>query len=315
MPLPPLKSLPVRLAAIGECMVELSAKPGNARSYDRRFGGDTLNTATYLARLTAGLAKVSYVTRLGDDALSAAMLTEWEGEGIDCRLVPRLAGRLPGLYMIETSPAGERSFLYWRSQSPAREIFDGDSAALVAALLEMDVLYLSGITVAILPEPGRRVLLDLLAARAGRGLVSAFDNNYRKALWRSAAEARHWMEEVMARCSLLFLSVEDLDAIHNEKLQAARWIDRLAATLQADMVVKDGGFSVVTRTAGVTETFTLARNERPVDTTGAGDSFNAAFLAALLRGASMADAVQAGHLLASRVICHPGAIIARELMP
>jgi 2-dehydro-3-deoxygluconokinase len=305
----------LKLAAIGECMVELSRRTGDEGAYDRRFGGDTLNTATYLARLTGGMARVSYVTRLGDDSLSGAMIASWQDEGIDCSLSPRMTGRLPGLYMIETSPAGERSFLYWRQNAPAREILDGDCDALLAALMGMDVVYFSGITVAILRDHGRQVLTDLLRDRQARGLANVFDSNYRKSLWQDAPEARRWMEAVMTHCSLLLISSEDMVAIHGEEAPAGDWIDRLARLGPADIVVKDGGFNVHTQANGVRGHFRLAHDDHPVDTTGAGDSFNAGFLAATLRRQSTAEAVAAGHRLASRVIRHRGAIIARKDMP
>jgi 2-dehydro-3-deoxygluconokinase len=52
-----------------------------------------------------------------------------------------------------------------------------------------------------------------------------------------------------------------------------------------------------------------------VDTTAAGDSFAAAYLAARLQGADPVEAAGAGHRLAGVVVCHPGAIIPRAAMP
>src|SRR4051812_37876277 len=96
-----------RVASIGECMIELSPRPGGVLGLG--FGGDTLNTAVYLARL--GVA-VDYLTALGDDGYSQRMLALWREEGVGTALVPLLPGRLPGLYLIEIDAAGERRFLY-----------------------------------------------------------------------------------------------------------------------------------------------------------------------------------------------------------
>ena len=87
-----------RIASIGECMVELSALGGD--DFHLAFGGDTLNTAVYLARCGIG---VDYVTALGDDHLSARMIASWRVEGVGIDHVLRLPGRLPGLYMIGRS--------------------------------------------------------------------------------------------------------------------------------------------------------------------------------------------------------------------
>src|SRR5215470_19491774 len=148
----------MRVACIGECMVEF------AQSHDglfrRGFGGDTLNTALYLARLGID---VSYVTALGDDALSDAMIAAWSAEGIGTDEVLRLQGRVPGLYMIERDARGERSFLYWRDRAPAREFFDRVDDAALERLARFDWLYLSGISLSLYGESGKARLYELLA--------------------------------------------------------------------------------------------------------------------------------------------------------
>jgi len=89
----------VRVACIGECMIELSEHADG--SLTRSYGGDTLNTALYMARLGT---PVDYVTALGDDGWSDEMLAAWKAEGIGTAKVLRLPGRLPGLYVIQTMP-------------------------------------------------------------------------------------------------------------------------------------------------------------------------------------------------------------------
>ena len=71
-----------RIALFGECMIELRGQMFG--TMQQNFGGDTLNTAVYLARLGAeGGVRVSYATQLGNDAYSKAMLEAWALEGID----------------------------------------------------------------------------------------------------------------------------------------------------------------------------------------------------------------------------------------
>jgi 2-dehydro-3-deoxygluconokinase len=111
------------IAAIGECMLELSRRPSTGAPDHSNtalsYGGDTLNTAVYLSRL--GQA-VSYVTALGDDPLSGEMIDSWQQENIDCSLVDRLEGAVPGLYFIDIDAYGECSFLYWRDQAAAKRL-------------------------------------------------------------------------------------------------------------------------------------------------------------------------------------------------
>ncbi|MES1147832.1 MAG: sugar kinase, partial [Bradyrhizobium guangdongense] len=164
----------MKVASIGECMIELSAAGGGL--FARGFGGDTLNTAVYLARLGVD---TSYVTALGDDGLSEEMLAAWRSEGICTDEVLQVPGRVPGLYMIERDARGERSFLYWRDRAPARELFDRIHDTALDRLSRFDWLYLSGISLSLYGEKGRARLSELLVAARRNGGRIAFDGNYR----------------------------------------------------------------------------------------------------------------------------------------
>ena len=179
----------MRVACIGECMVELRQQPDGL--FRRAHGGDTLNTAVYLARLGAG---VDYVTALGDDGWSDEMVAAWRDEGVGTGLVLRLPGRLPGLYVIQTDAGGERRFLYWRDNAAARSLF---AHLDLAALAAFDVLYISGITLSIYDEAGRQALLEALAAARARGAWVVFDTNFRPRGWPDLARARELFSRSM----------------------------------------------------------------------------------------------------------------------
>ena len=87
-----------RVVSVGECMVELARGPDGR--FGLAYGGDTFNAAVYLAR--AGMP-VAYATAVGDDPYSAGILALAAEEGIDRDLMQVLPGRMPGLYLIETS--------------------------------------------------------------------------------------------------------------------------------------------------------------------------------------------------------------------
>ena len=106
-----------RIVSLGEVMIELSR--GNDGRFSVACGGDTFNTAVYLAR--RGM-DVAYATALGDDPYSDGILALAAAEGVGADLMLRVPGRLPGLYLIETNPAGERTFYYWRESAPARDL-------------------------------------------------------------------------------------------------------------------------------------------------------------------------------------------------
>lgn len=175
------------IAIIGECMIELNGKPFG--SMHQTFGGDTLNAAVYLSRGCEANSKpdevkVSYVTALGNDPISTGMLTRWEDEGVSTDLVLRDETRTPGLYLIQLDDQGERTFLYWRNQSAARYLLQHPNFVLVKqALTQVDAVFLSGISLAILPEEDRISLLNLLVELKAQGVEIAFDSNFRPALW------------------------------------------------------------------------------------------------------------------------------------
>ena len=307
---------PLAIASIGECMVELSASRAHRGLFERRYGGDTLNTAVYLARLLKGSAVgVRYVTRLGDDPLSRGMIAGWQGEGIDCSLVEIVPGRLPGLYMIDTDERGERSFTYWRGEAPVRDLFARADDPLIAKLAGIGALYTSGVTLAVLREPGRAALIALMKNCKEAGATVAFDTNFRSRLWPDAQGARPWFEQAIAASTICLPSLDDLNSIVGENLTPPQWIERMAALGSGEIVLKTGGASVWMWDRGASEAIALPRFDNPVDTTGAGDSFNAGYLASRLKGAEVKTSIAAAHALAGRVVQFPGAIIPRDAMP
>jgi 2-dehydro-3-deoxygluconokinase len=300
----------MKLAALGECMIELS--PENDGRYALAYGGDTLNTSVYLARLGV---PVDYVTALGDDPLSEAMIAFWRSEGIGTRFVQRVPGRLPGLYMIRRDATGERSFLYWRDRAPVRDLFELPGiGAVLNELAGYDWFYLSGITLSLFaPRHIDRLLALLDRLRAG-GCRIAFDSNYRPQAWPDKAAARATYDAVLARTDLAFPTLDDERALFGDT-DATACIARLRAAGIGEIAVKQGSSPcVVGEPNGIVEVPTQP-GVVPRDTTAAGDSFNAAYLAARIAGQSPQIAARQGHRLAACVIACPGAIIPHEAMP
>lgn len=302
-----------KVALIGECMIELQQRADG--SLVQAFGGDTLNAAVYLRRLLPADWQVSYVTALGDDSFSEAMCASWEAEGIDLSLVQRLPGRLPGMYCIQTDAHGERRFLYWRNEAAVRDCFTQPSADAVLTQLDgYSVFYLSGISLAVLGKAGLDRLLPRLIRARERGAVLVFDNNYRPRLWRDRAHAAATYQRLLPYVDVALLTLDDEQALFEEaSLEStfARYAE--AGTLQ--VVIKRGSDSCLIQQAGVRYEVAAQPVTRVVDTTAAGDSFSAGYLAAWLQGASPVQAATAAHGLAARVIQYPGALIPAEAMP
>lgn len=296
------------IASIGECMVELSPEPGSGSAplFRQGFAGDTLNTAWYLRALMPQTCAVRYVTAVGDDALSDRMLAFLSDNGIDTSAIARLSGRTVGLYMISVS-AGERAFTYWRSQSAARALAD-DPDRLVRALAGCRLAYLSGITLAILPDAARTTLLAVLAHFRAQGGLVAFDPNIRPVLWSDTATMQAWITRGYASCDIAFPTFEDDAALFKDATPEA-CASRISALGAYEVVVKNGAGPALLDAEGRQARIPPPQLVKPVDTTAAGDSFNAGWLAARLGGACATSAVHQGHALAAQVIRHKGALM------
>ena len=294
----------MRIVVVGEGMIELSRADGGL--WRLGHGGDTLNTAIHLARMGRD---VRYVTALGEDPFSATLLQDWTAEGIDTSLTLRDPTRMPGLYAITTDEAGERSFSYWRGQSAARRTLSlPGSEAVIAEAEQADLLLYSLITLAILDESSREHLFELAQRVRARGGRVAFDGNYRPRLFASQDEARELCRRAIGGCDIGLPTLEDeamlVDAKSAEEVQG-RW-QGLGA---GEVVVKLGADGCLVTGVGI-----VPPPERlsPRDTSGAGDAFNAGYLAARLDGLDPAEAAVRGHRLAGWTVMRSGAIPARD---
>lgn len=296
------------IACIGECMVELTGPP--FAELQQGFGGDTYNTAVYLRRCLPETVSVHYLTAIGEDPLSDALLNAWQQEGIQADLCRRLPNKLPGLYQIFVDDEGERKFLYWRNDSAAKYLFDGQQPETLATqLATFDWVYLSGITLAILTPSGRRCLFDALALYRDNGGKIAFDNNYRPTLWPSKHESQQAYRTMLNLTDVALLT-EDDERLHFELQTSDEIFDH---THCREMVLKRGADACLVMTDDQLDEVPAIRVSTVVDTTAAGDSFAAGYLAKRLLGAEPADAARWGHNVAAQVIQAPGAVISQHL--
>jgi 2-dehydro-3-deoxygluconokinase len=302
------------IACIGESMVEVAMLPGADAQAKIGFGGDTLNTAIYMARLGQQTDfEACYVTLLGDDPNGDAMLRAWRNEQVCCRHVEQLDHRETGLYMINVDDQGERAFRYWRSSAPTRELFEGEQGqARLEALRDMDGLFFTGITLAILHPQSRERLLGLAMAFKQAGKLVAYDTNHRARLW-SVSEAQAFNRRALASCNLALPSEEDLVGIFGEP--ESDWRRFLNDFAIDEIVLKHGGEPLEIYHQGEWLKLPLSGLDFVVDTTAAGDSFNAGYFAARWRHDNPREAALRAHHLASVVISYPGAIIPLSAMP
>ncbi len=303
----------INVAIIGECMVELQKKDGQLQ---QTFGGDTLNTALYLSRLTKGHdINVSYVTALGEDDFSAEMLKLWKEEGICTEHVLRIKDKNPGIYYIETDDTGERSFHYWRNEAAAKYMFEQqESNILIDHLYSFDAVYLSGITLAILTPTGRDKLMAFLTEFKQRGGKVFFDNNFRPRLWADKEQAVECYAQMLKLTDTALLTFDDEQDLYGDE-HLEQCIQRTSDAGVKEIVIKRGAKDCLV-VEGESANYVAPKPvSKIVDTTAAGDSFSAGFLAKRLTGGNAVDSAYNGHCMAGEVIQHKGAIIPRTEMP
>lgn len=296
-----------RLLAIGEVMAEI--RTAGDDGFALGFAGDTYNTAVYAAREIGMPGAVAYLTRVGSEPLSAALMERAAGEGIDTTHVAVDPDRNIGIYSVSTDAHGERSFHYWRADSAARRLFAVEETAMFMPGAE--IIYLSGITLAILAPAARYRLVEALAARRAAGTRIAFDSNYRPKLWEDAAAARAAMQALWEVTDIALPSIDDEMELFGDSGEAAV-IDRFAERSWEGIAIKRGIRGPVSPHLDAAAHPDFPPADRVVDTTAAGDSFNGGYLAAFLAGKDEAARLAAGHALAARVVGAPGAIIPRE---
>lgn len=297
----------------GECMIELQRRAG---SINQSFSGDVLNTATYMARLTQNQAvSIEFATAVGEDQFSNAMIDAWNDEAVGSKVVKSIPGRLPGLYFIENDKSGERHFYYWRNDSAAKHFFDdADNYLPILNQPDLKMFYLSGISLAILPPVGRQHLFDLLKQLKARGVTLVFDNNYRPILWSTVDDAQKTYHQMMELADIALLTWDDEQALHQFK-DPDQLITQYAKYPVSELVIKRGAEPCILQFNETRYEIPAQRVDTVIDTTAAGDSFSAGYLAARLTGIAPQNAVRWGHRLAAEVVQHQGAIIPKNVMP
>ena len=311
------------IGCFGEAMVELMLGDSGCENAALGFAGDTLNSAIYLKRLLGNSAQVSFITKLGRDPLSIRTKRFIESELIDTSRIEESTTRSIGLYAIETDDTGERTFSYWRGQSAARTLFEEGEGNDFSALVGFDILCFSAISLAILPANTRQALLDELSRlRAENGVRVVFDSNYRPALWESVEAARHFVAAAWRVTDIALPSVDDEQALFGDDTESAV-VSRLHSYGVKQGALKRGALGPRSlqpqhlQSRSTAPYFSAA--ETIVDTTAAGDSFNAGYLSQLLASVGTDpesdndSAMQAGHACSMRVIANSGAIIPKDL--
>lgn len=290
----------LQLVSLGECLVEFN-QTGDG-TWSPGFAGDAFNALFYATRL--GLA-TGFISAVGDDPFTPMILSGIEGEGIDTTHLLRFDGYRNGIYFIELDEHAECTFHFWRNGSAAtKTLLHHDIEKLAGYVASSEYFLLSGITLAVMEAPER--LMELLR-RVHRCTQIVLDSNYRARLWRSPEEYRRRIEQVLPYVDIFLPTAGDLMvAYRGESLEAAckRGVDSGVATV----VVKCGNEGCAYWSDGSLHHIPAIGDVEVVDTTGAGDAFNAGFLTGSVRGYTLEESCALGQQVASRALGVKGAI-------
>ena len=295
----------MNIICAGECMLELSFLN---RNHQPKYSGDAINFGIYLKRISP-LSNVRFFSSVGYDRLSNDMIAYLKRESIDTQLVFRTRNKTVGLYMIDTDSMGERTFNYWRSDSAAKRLItSSDKEVLKQALRKANYFYFSGITLAILNKQSKSKLLAMAENIRAEGKNVIFDPNFRPTLWRNQNEAKAFTQKAYSIANIILSSSNDEKALFD--LSSTEEIKKhLASYPASEIVLTSGQDNILILYQDNWTEVKPQKAKEVVDTTSAGDAFNAGYLAARDSGLPPVEAVRQGSSLAAKVVASEGAII------
>ena len=299
----------IKIAVIGECMIELSKQEQNL--YKQAFSGDTVNFGIYFKRSLEN-SIVECVTVVGNDTISEHMLDFFKNEQLKTTYIVKSKTKSPGLYMIDTND-GERSFTYWRNDSSAKELFLEDSLKKISNnLLDYDLIYFSAITIAIMSSEGRKNLFEMLTQARKNNVKIAYDSNYRVKLYNSKDDAKILHNQALQYCDIFLPSFDDEKLLWGD-ISTDEIIQKAKKYGSNEIIIKCGSSDVVYHHDNSTKKFKIKNLSKVIDSTSAGDSFNGGYLSARLENKDIETSILRASELASKVIMHKGAIIPKDI--
>jgi 2-dehydro-3-deoxygluconokinase len=282
--------------------VELTERSSN--QFQLGFAGDTFNTAYYLSQLSR--LSVFFASAIGVDPYSVEMKHFIQSQNINTDYLLEDPQHLSGLYFVKTDQFGERDFFYYRENSAAKDFFNLIDDSIINDLSSFDILYTTGISLAVFLNKER--LINLIKKAKRNQAAIYFDNNFRARLWSSKEAAINAFNKVHLLCDGLFVTFQDEQLLYDDK-SVHDTIQRYLAKNLPFVVIKNGSEDAIILKDGKVVSYPTQPVANVTDTTGAGDSFNAACISGLSEGLTIEATIPEAHKLAAAVIQHQGALI------
>ena len=285
-------------------MVEFST-PGAIRFADdftKAYAGDALNTAVMARRLGA---QTAFLTGMGDDPFAFGLKQLLMMEGIEARYVRAFAEGYTGLYFIAHTEDGDREFLYYRKNSAASLI--GEHHITEPMIQSFKMVYSTGITLGISASMQAAVIKAFRLARKNN-IMTVFDPNYRHRMWKSKIDAFEAMDALLPYVDVILPTVPDdtlptIGLSRVDQIMDYFWFKHVPL-----VVLKAGANGCHVGYRKNIEHVPAMPAERVMDTTGAGDAFNGAFMVGLLNGKSLLDCARLATTAAGLKVQREGTI-------
>lgn len=301
-----------KFAAIGECRLAFVHQDDTHAKLG--YTGDTYHVAVYFSRLTQKKPMTtSFVTALGDDPYSDGVLEALLHEHVQTTYIPRLAGEKPGLDLNRWDAMQGFTAYDYAQQAAARQLCVQESMNITETLSELDFAYFSGSTLGMLDAKSLDIFYQALLDAKQQGTKLIFDPCYPASVWHNPLPARALTHRFLSLADIALPSFNEEHRLFGD-MDPKDTVNRLKAHGVKEVVVKSGAEACLV-TASDESLWVPTEPLDPVDTAGASEAFNAAYLACRLLGGGLEASVRAGHTLAAAVIGHKGAIIPKTTMP
>lgn len=298
---------------VGEAMLELVKKSETMLA--KSFAGDVYNTSVYMKRAYPNIES-DFLTAVGKDILSQEFIQKVQSESVGTKTIGLSETKHLGTYLVVNDETGERSFIYWRSDSAAKSMIstlsNEQSEYILNTYDEAGVVFFSGITLAIMQAAERDQFWALLKRLKDGGATIIYDPNYRPALWENSDVAKQEMENAYQVSDWLMPGVDDFNTLYG-MTTVDECLDFCKQYNFTEVVLKQGEKSVHVVNGDGHSEIEIVKSTKVVDTTSAGDAFNGIYLGARLSQASPQEATKLANYAASKVIETPGAIMPPDL--
>ena len=292
-----------KICSVGECMIEIANTKNNI--FQQSFAGDTLNFCNYIDKK---YFDVSFLTAIGKTSVNRSVLEFINSKKISTKLIKQVNSHEIGLYLIKNRNNGEKQFFYWRDNSAAKNYFNKiDFVSLFKNLKNFDYIYFSGITLSIIDPSKISNFVDLLKLLKNKKVKIIFDFNIRIKRW-SKKKLNSYFSQTLLFANILFASGEDLNFLKGsasvktftnliQKYNIKHAIYRKNARLNYSFY-EDESYFVKNKV-----------KDKVIDTSGAGDGYNAAYISNFIKFNNPQKALQVASEIGAKIVMKKGAIV------